>query len=287
MKSFDANWLALREPADRRARADTLARMLRRAVAARDVVTIADLGCGTGSNARHLAPQLGGRQTWHLIDSDADMLAAAPGAFARWADECDYTVHQSAGDFIVDGGAFQARIIRHRADLNKTPQPVENADIVTASALLDLVSHDWLERLVAALGASGAAALFALSYDGRIGWSPGDGLDATVRNLVNQHQRGTKSFGRALGPDGAETAAALLHEAGYEVETAASDWRLSAAEAELQQYLHAGWATAASAMTPTRSPDIHAWLGSRMDLLAAGTSNVTVGHTDILALPPD
>ena len=59
-----------------------------------------------------------------------------------------------------------------------------------------------LARALAALcAASGAAALFALSYDGRIDCSPEDPDDAAIVALVNEHQRTDKGFGPALGPD--------------------------------------------------------------------------------------
>ena len=41
-----------------------------------------------------------------------------------------------------------------------------DADIITASALLDLVSAEWLDRLVAWRRSSRAALYIALSYDG-------------------------------------------------------------------------------------------------------------------------
>ena len=71
--------------------------------------------------------------------------------------------------------------------------------LVTASALLDLVSEEWLRSLAARCRESGAALLFALSYDGRIQCSPDEPEDAAIRELVNQHQRTDKGFGRALG----------------------------------------------------------------------------------------
>lgn len=286
MSGFDAHWLALREAADRRARADALARMLRRALAGRDKLTLVDLGCGTGSNLRHTAPQLGGRQHWRLVDADPALLDAVPGAIARWADHAGYALHRTDQSLTVEGGSFVAEVTLEHRDLTADPLPVANADVVTASALLDLVGHPWLDRLVAACAAHDLAALFTLSYDGRITWWPGDAMDTAVRDRVNRHQQGDKGFGRALGPHAAPAAADAFRCAGYNVETAASDWHLDETAAELQQYLHADWASAASQVDPADAASVDAWLARRMDLLAAGTANLVVGHTDVLALPP-
>src|SRR5579859_663692 len=71
-------WLALREPADAAARAAELVEYLPR----RTHWVIHDLGGGTGSMSRWLAPRLPGRQHWVVHDRDTDLLeiAATRGA---------------------------------------------------------------------------------------------------------------------------------------------------------------------------------------------------------------
>ncbi|MGD8498218.1 MAG: class I SAM-dependent methyltransferase, partial [Chromatiales bacterium] len=59
MSGFSPDWLALREPLDARARSAALVDRLR-AQAPRGPRRILDLGSGTGSNLRYLAPRLGG-----------------------------------------------------------------------------------------------------------------------------------------------------------------------------------------------------------------------------------
>src|SRR5512145_1693945 len=78
--------------------------------------------------------------------------------------------------------------------------PLDGRDLVTAAALLDLVSASWLARLATRCAAVRADVLFALTYDGRIEWSPAIDGDARMCELVNLHQRTDKGFGPALGP---------------------------------------------------------------------------------------
>ena len=86
MTGFSADWLALREPADHRARDPaTLTRVVAH-LARLALPEIVDLGCGSGSNLRALAPRLGARQRWRLVDNDAALLDAAREALIRWAD---------------------------------------------------------------------------------------------------------------------------------------------------------------------------------------------------------
>ena len=77
-------------------------------------------------------------------------------------------------------------------------------DLVTTSALLDLVSDDWLERLVIEAAARRLPVYAALSYDGRARFDPADPLDIEIVAAVNRHQRTDKGFGPALGPSAAE-----------------------------------------------------------------------------------
>ncbi|SDF79206.1 hypothetical protein SAMN05216241_102369 [Limimonas halophila] len=278
MSTFDPAWLRLREPADSAARASVLERLLKTALPAREPLSIIDLAAGTGSNLRYLAPRLGGSQAWRLVDADADLLAAVSDHLAAHGWEL------ADDGRLAQGHGVRARIATEARDLARDAVPAD-ADLVTASALLDLVSGAWIDRLAAACAASGAAALLTLSVDGTLAWEPVAELDGEVRALVNRHQQRDKGFGPALGPHAPQAAVAAFERHGYGVETAASPWRLGPGDAQLQQHLHAGWASAASAVAPDREAAIHDWLAHRMDLLAAGIGSVEVGHLDVLALP--
>jgi hypothetical protein len=195
-------------------------------------------------------------------------------------------VHEIATGLAIHGGGFSAYVTVAQGDLNADPLPLDGADIVTAAGLIDRVSDTWLRRFVGACADQRAAVLLPLNFDGRIIWWPGDDLDAQVRAGINRDLGGDGQGHGPLGAMAAERASALLQDAGYDVETAASDWQLDETEAELQQHLHAAWASAASTAAPDEAGEISAWLGRRMDLLAAGTSSLRVGHTDVLGLPP-
>jgi hypothetical protein len=56
--------------------------------------------------------------------------------------------------------------------------------LVTASALLDLVSEPWLQALAVRCREHASAVLFALNYDGRIQCWPEEPGDEQVRELV-------------------------------------------------------------------------------------------------------
>ena len=265
MSGFSAAWLALREPYDARARnADVFS-----AVAAlfkqRDLLRIVDLACGTGSAVRALGPRLAARQNWRLADNDLGLLADV----ANIPTPKDVTVSAVALDLTSD---LEAAL----------EGPV---DLVTASALLDLVSKTWLERLAVETAARSISLYATLSYDGRIELAPLDPLDASIVAAVNAHQCTDKGFGPALGPAAAAVAIAHFESLGYSVIQGASDWTIEPDDHGMQLEVLAGWASAAHATGKLTKADAATWLTRRRDAVAAGLSSIRVGHVDFFATP--
>jgi SAM-dependent methyltransferase len=256
---FSADWLSLREPADARARDIDLTDQLARRAPSRFI----DLACGTGANLRYLAARVPGRQRWLLVDDDNALLEKV-------------------------NAVGVAEVETRRLDLSNELHTLDFAPdvVVTGSALLDLVSDEWLVQLVKQCRASQCAALFVLSYDGRIELTPSDADDEWIRRLVNCHQIGDKGFGPALGPAAWQRACELFHQAGYQVHAARSDWNLLPAESQLQQELLEGWAGAAIELASGQADRCRDWLARRLEHVANETSQIRVGHQDLLALPP-
>lgn len=266
--AFSPDWLALREQADHRSRAGALAARLAAEWRARGWTRILDLGSGTGSNLRYLAPRLPGAQHWTLVDRDADLLARAE----------------------VVGPA--QRIRRVHGDLDEAGLPaVAGTDLVTCSALLDLVSEAWLGRLARACRAAACGAYLALTYDGAMHWyaAEHDADDALIRDAVNAHQRRERAPAPALGPAAAAAADAAFRAAGYRTWRLPSPWRLGSDDRALALALVDAWERAALdlAPRPDRARRIRAWAARRRRTAARGRFGLTVGHQDLLALPPE
>jgi hypothetical protein len=278
MATFSAEWLALREPADHGARAEHL---IAPAVAALGSsspdVKVIDLAAGAGSNLRYLAPRLPFSQQWTLVDRDRKLLEiAARGAHAL--QQATVTVVQadlSQMEDVLSAGATDSAAV-------DTPA---SSTLVTASALLDLVSEAWLARLASRCRAAQAVALFALTYNGRIVCQPADPLDELVRALVNRHQRRDKGFGPAAGPYAAHAATVAFEQEGYRVQRALSNWELGPGASALQQPLVDGWAGAAIDESPGEAGAIAAWQSRRTSAILKGAFHVNVGHEDLLAVP--
>jgi hypothetical protein len=284
MTGFSADWLSLREPADTAARPPALIDWIAPSLPRDRSVHVLDLATGTGSNLRYIAPRLGGLQQWVLADHDSALLRAMPERLSTWAVSNGAEVSAAGALLTVQGEGFGCRVDRLQVDLARDLDAVEFSrfDLVTTAALLDLVSDVWLEDLVRRCVAEGCSVLFALSYDGRIECTPADPLDARIRDLVNAHQRTEKGFGPALGPDAATRTIRLLERLGYEVLAEQSDWRIDAAQPQLQSELISGWASAAAAMATSDRALIDAWRERRLAWVRDGQSRLVVGHVDVV-----
>jgi hypothetical protein len=263
--SFSSGWLTLREPYDRRARNAAVLDAVAAWAAERPSIAAVDLACGLGSTLRAVSERLPKRQSWRLVDNDLSLLARA----AQLAKPPNLTVTPVPVDL--------ARDLEAALD-----GPVE---LVTTSALLDLVSHDWLDRLVTETATRRLPVYAALSYDGLATLDPADPLDSAVVDAVNQHQRGDKGFGPALGPEAAATAPSRFEAIGYTITQGASDWVFGPKDAEMQTEVLTGWAVAAREIGETSIGDIINWLARRRDHIAAGRSSMRVGHVDFFARP--
>lgn len=282
MSGFTSQWLALREPADARSRSVELVAALPAPSSA-----IIDLGAGTGANLRWLAPQLDYAQDWTLVDKDDELLASARTATRAWSEALGYRIHGQGDSCTITGRGFDCRVRTLELDLfgNLDDLELPAGCLVTASALLDLVSNSWLAKLVAGIASSRASVLWALSYDGSVTIDPACEHDPLIVEWVNRHQRTDKGFGPALGPDAWLVARSQLELAGHEVLVKDSSWRCLPEDRVLVGALIAGWADAASAIVPSEKSVIRRWRKQRLEQAANGELEVTVGHRDLLARP--
>jgi SAM-dependent methyltransferase len=265
MSGFSAEWLALREPFDLRARNLQVLDAVGALLGSHPSVRIADFACGTGSTVRALHARLPARQHWDLVDNDPRLLAIARHA--------------------VPAGTIELNAIQ--LDLSKDVETIlqTSVDLVTMSALLDLVSEAWLRGFLHAVAARTLPVYAALTYDGRIDLSPADPFDTAIISAFNAHQGTDKGFGAALGPAAARATIAAFEAPGYKVVCGNSDWSIAPDDRTMQIELLGGWAGAAGDIKTLADADIAGWLARRTRLVSDGHSSMRVGHVDLLALP--
>lgn len=270
---YAPEWLALREDADARARADELVGPLNSFLAGTTApggrLTVHDLGCGTGSMGRWLSARLDGPQRWFMHDRDPALLENIAARMPR-----------ETGD----GSALE--VVPQQRDITRlTGEDLAGTSVVTASALLDLLTADEVESLAAGCAAAGCAVLLALSVEGQVELDPSDPLDEEFAAAFNAHQRRADAGRRLLGPDATEAATAAFERNGFSVLTRSSPWRLGPQESGLTAQWLLGWVAAACAQEPSLEAASEGYLRRRLDSCDGGTLEAVVHHRDLLALP--
>ena len=272
MSKFSVDWLNMREDADLRARDSSLLDYAQKFLTSQNAIdaeiTVVDLGAGTGSTINAFS-KLGSRWEeklhWRLVDSNKDLLEEAVRRYE-------------------DSSYFQV----FNLDLNKVlTLPLDGAKLITASALMDLVSAEFIDAFLEILQRickqRPIGFYSALSYDGVISWTPRHFLDDDVLRIFNQHQRSDKGFGIALGAEANHYLEQKLESAGFKVLSADSPWMLSSSEANLVVKFVDGVAHAVEETLLLDSALLLEWVEYRKKNVSGGTCIVT--HKDILALP--
>ncbi|MEO3746771.1 class I SAM-dependent methyltransferase [Plantactinospora sp. B5E13] len=262
-----AAWLALREPADAAARSTDLVEQVRRHLGETGPIVVHDLGTGTGSMGRWLAPRLPGPQHWVMYDRDPDLLARARAGMAGRA---------------ADGSPVSVRT--RECDITRlTADDLDGASLITASALLDMLTADELDRIVATCADTGCPTLFTISVLGRVEFTPADPLDGEIAEAFNAHQRRTVDGRRLLGPDAVDACVEAFRRRGVPTVVRSSPWLLGPDQAALVGEWFTGWLDAAVEQRPELAGRVDAYADRRRAEAAAGALEVVLHHQDILA----
>ncbi|MGP5318601.1 class I SAM-dependent methyltransferase [Arthrobacter rhombi] len=264
-----SDWLALRRPADERAR--EASRPLLHALADHffvseevPVVEVIDIGAGTGANQAWLAPRLDFHQRWTLLDHDPELLELVPD-------------HQQ------DGPVQQVtRVVAGIEDLGALDQATGQHCLVTCSALLDLLSTAQLDGLSDFLVERGIPALLSLSVTGDVEPDPAHPFDAEINAAFNDHQ----SRDPLAGPAAVGYTAERLRNAGMRVQLMDTPWRLEAADGPLMRRYLQDRAQAVTEQNPALAAAADAWLADRLARESEGRLRLGIGHQDLLCLPP-
>ena len=264
-----SEWLRLREPADAAARTSELVEKARSYLPTHGGATIHDLGCGTGSMARWLAVRLPGPQHWVMYDRDDELLTlAAADPPDRASDGTPVTIETRRRDIT-------------RMELVE----LAGAALITASALLDMMTAEELERLVATCAGADCPVLITLSVTGRVEITQAGPFDQSITDAFNDHQRRTTSAGKLLGPDAVGAAVDGFTRLGLEVLVRPSPWRLGPGHAALAAEWFTGWLAGACEQRPELRAYAPSYATRRLAEAAAGHLSVTVHHQDLLVRP--
>lgn len=263
-----SEWLTLREPADTDARAHDLA-VTAATLLPEGPIVVHDLGSGTGSMMRWLAPLLPGPQTWVLHDWNAELTQhAIDGVRPTDRDSGAVAVRAQTGS------------LAHLRAVD-----LAGASLVTASALLDVLTSREIHAIVNACVRANCPALLALSVTGEVRLSPRDDFDVEIEAAFNAHQLRVTDRRQQLGRHGAPIARGLFTQAGWHVRPSTTLWRLDHRRALLLREWFDGWVDAAVEHDPELGDRAERYRHVRWGQIERGELTAEVRHVDLLAWP--
>ncbi|TYL51147.1 SAM-dependent methyltransferase [Agromyces mariniharenae] len=266
--AVSSDWLALREAEDSRARSRELAYAASRRLGSGPFV-VHDLGSGTGSMMRWLAPLLPGPQAWVLHDWNPDL-----------------TEHATNGVVPLDRDGRPVSVRTRTGELERLDAgALAGASLVTASALLDVLTTRELRAVIRACLAVGCPVLLSLSVTGEVRLDPPDPPDEVFAASFNEHQQRLVGGRRLLGPAGVGRAERLFREAGWSIRTADTRWRLGDHDPVLLEQWFDGWVDAALEHRADLRDEGAAYRALRSEQFRRGELSAVVVHTDLLAWP--
>lgn len=266
--AVSSDWLAVREAEDSRARSRELALAASGRLLSGPVV-VHDLGSGTGSMMRWLAPLLPGPQAWVLHDWNPDLVDRATNGVAP-----------------IDRDGRPVSLRTRTGELERLEAGgLAAASLVTASALLDVLTSEELRAVVEACVAVGCPVLLSLSVTGEVRLDPPDPLDEVFAASFDAHQQRLVGGRRLLGPAAAGLAERLFREAGWNIRIADTRWRLGDHDPVLLEQWFDGWLDAALEQRADLRGEGATYRALRFEQLRRGELSAVVGHTDLLAWP--
>ncbi|MEP3046785.1 MAG: class I SAM-dependent methyltransferase [Roseibium sp.] len=264
MSGFSSDWLALREPLDLAARNQSVEKAFLNVLPS-DNAKILDLASGAGSTVAALSRQIQSPSDWLLTDYDPGLLKVAETRQINWA-RCNVSTCQ------IDLAE------------NLETLPFGDVDAITTSAFLDLVSEDFLARLIDQVVKARKPFLASLSYDGRTECCPADPFDRVLFGALNQHQRTDKGFGPALGPDAAKRATEMFEETGLKVVQGSSDWFVPAERKDFHDEFLRGCLRVGKELH-LDPEQLDLWWGQRLKQIEDGKLKMIISHLDFAVLP--
>ncbi|MCI4647387.1 class I SAM-dependent methyltransferase [Phaeodactylibacter sp.] len=286
---FATDWLEERYRFDVAARNPKVEAACLQYFAQHPMVSIIDIGAGTGANFIYLSEKFPQSQQWALVELNPNLLKRARERLKIWAAAKGYTVRENGQrlDFQRSGQHIHIQLLQGSLlELPRLLQPGQY-QLVTASAVFDLLSKQMLSDLIQTFHHNRLALLTTLNYES-MAYLPGDAEDKRWIELYEAHMQREQDFGRALGPgcsDFLENGYAQLPTA--QTLRAPSRWQIEPADTSMHGHMLQFLEKSLLEMTSMghSGKGLDAWLQRKKTQLQAQQLRLSVVHSDFFTAP--
>ena len=184
MHKFENSWLFEREKIDNLSKNKSIIKKINNSLKNHDQIKIIDLGTGTGSNFRYLSKKIKYKnQSWTLMDISKSSLREA---------KKNININKKIKIITLKNDDIIKNIQKHN---------FTNYDLVTGSAFLDIMPHDWFKKFYQK-NKNTKLVYFSINYDGYFKFFPKHKFDRNVLELFNNDQKSKKNNKtKAVGPE--------------------------------------------------------------------------------------
>jgi len=279
---LDIDWLNNREKFDRQARsAEVLDVFLAERGAAH--LKLADIGCGTGSNALFLSEKLNSRHAeFHLVEREAYLLEEARRRIkANNAGCCEERQHA----VYLNRGEYRHAFYFYNESANEFMRRNVDLQVVCASALFDLFTEEEFNDLLKVLTSRKISLYGVLNYCGT-DFFPACAKDNKFIALYEKHMSRRLCKGRPLGKRTMTYIQAVLNrEKRRHLTVANSNWILNAEDSEFISQNLDFYENAVPELLINREAktEFNEWLAQKRTMVAKRKLEMRVYHQDFFA----
>jgi len=278
---FATDWLEERNRFDEAARNPQVEHAFLQAAQQYDPVNIIDLGAGSGATFLYLAPKIPGSQRWTLVELNPSLLKHARQRIKLWSHAKGMqTTLENTDQIVLQREKQEISVQFTKGSLLQLEQllPLEYYQLVTASAVNDLLSRDMLEQLLQTLHRYKLGCYTMLNYQG-MHFFPEEGQDTAMIAAYEKHMQRQQDFGKALGPDCADAFRQIGQQLyGKSPVEGQSDWIIRPSDRLMHRYLLSFMEKSIPEVAPKL--DLQGWLDRKQELLQQEQLRLTVAHLD-------
>ncbi len=278
---FTSSWLTLREPYDILARNKNLKNFIKKSD------SILDIGSGTGAFSRWCLENNILFDTMTLLDHDEKLLNNSQRITSRFCKDKRLILKKiSKKEFKVEdpinNSSYEFKTLNK--DLALSINLTNNYDVLSMSALIDLLSANYLSKLFDNIKCNKIIAM-SLCFNGKINWNSKNSHDKYIVNEFNKEQQSVREGNISLGYKSIEKVKLLSQKKKFKFTIYDSSWKLSSKSDNNKSFHQKYLETIYKPLKRNNQVDkriLEKWFISKIKLINNGSLETRVGHNDII-----
>ena len=278
---FTGTWLTLRESYDISSRNKNLTKHIKKSD------SILDVGSGTGAFGRWCLDNGIFFDTMILLDHDQRLLNNSYKIMSRFCKGKQLIIEKiSNKEFKIKDpikkSTFKFKIL-HK-DLSLVLNLINSFDVLSMSALIDLLSMNYLNKLFKTINRD-KVIVMTLCFNGQIYWNKKNLHDKYIINEFNKEQQSIEEGNLLLGCESIDRVKQLAKKKNFKYSVYDSSWKLSSRSNEDKHFHHKYLETIYKPLKKNDRIDkeiLEKWYISKIKSINNGSLVTKVGHNDII-----